>query len=345
MNSPLRIGTRGSPLALWQARHVAERLRPLAAPRPVELVSIETSGDVVRDLPLSQIGGDGVFTKEIQRALLMDVVDVAVHSLKDLPTTPIDGLTLGAVPSRGPAGDVLASRRHACFDALPPGAVVATSSLRRRAQALHRRPDLKLAVIRGNVETRLRKLDEQGLDAIILAQAGLERLGLAGHITEVLDPSWMLPAVGQGALGLERRADDAAVAAVLGPLNDAPTMAAVLAERALLRGLGGGCLVPIGARAVVEGDRLTLRAAVLAPDGSRRVADETEGPAADAEAVGRGLAERLLARGRGRFCVPFSRDPTGERFPERSPVGSRLNGMVRREPAALVLCLPSTIVA
>ncbi len=314
MNSPLRIGTRGSPLALWQARHVAERLRPLAAPRPVELVVIETSGDVVRDLPLSQIGGDGVFTKEIQRALLMEVVDVAVHSLKDLPTTPIDGLALGAVPARGPAGDVLASRRHACFDALPPGAVVATSSLRRRAQALHRRPDLTLAVIRGNVETRLRKLDEQGLDAIILAQAGLERLGLAGHITEILDPSWMLPAVGQGALGLERRADDAAVAAVLGPLNDAATMAAVLAERALLRGLGGGCLVPIGARAVVEGDRLTLRAAVLAPDGSRRVADEAEGPAAAAEAVGRGLAERLLARGRGR-CWRCGRDDGGNPSP------------------------------
>ena len=176
----------------------------------------------------------------------MDVIDVAVHSLKDLPTVPIDGLTLGAVPVRGSVGDVFVSRRHRRFDALPPGAVVATGSLRRRAQVLHRRPDLKLAAIRGNVETRLRKLDEQGLDAIILAQAGLERLGLAGHITEILDPSWMLPAVGQGALGLECRADDAAVLVVLGPLNDAPTMQAVLAERALLRGLGGGCLVPIG---------------------------------------------------------------------------------------------------
>ncbi len=216
MNSPLRIGTRGSPLALWQARHVAERLRPLAAPRSVELVTIETSGDVVRDLPLAQIGGDGVFTKEIQRALLTDVVDVAVHSLKDLPTTAIDALTLGAIPARGPVGDVFVSRRHPRFDALPPGAVVATGSLRRRAQALHRRPDLTLAAIRGNVETRLRKLDEQELDAIILAQAGLERLGLAEHITEVLDPSWMLSAVGQGALGLECRADDAAVLALLG---------------------------------------------------------------------------------------------------------------------------------
>jgi hydroxymethylbilane synthase len=297
MNSPLRIGTRGSPLALWQAEYVAQRLRPLAAPRPVELVEIETSGDVVRDLPLSQIGGDGLFTKEIQRALLMDVVDVAVHSLKDLPTIPIDGLTLAAVPPRGPSGDVFVSRRHARFDALPPGAAVATSSLRRRAQALHRRPDLKLVSIRGNVETRLRKLDEQGLDAIILAQAGLERLGLASHITEILDPSWMLPAVGQGALGLECRADDREALAALAPLNDAPTRQAVLAERALLRGLGGGCLVPIGAAAEVTGGRLTLRAAVLAPDGSRRVADGMDGPAADAEGVGRRLAERMLAAG------------------------------------------------
>ncbi len=297
MTSPLRIGTRGSPLALWQANHVADRLRPLTAPRPVELVVIETSGDAVRDLPLAQIGGDGLFTKEIQRALLMDVIDVAVHSLKDLPTVAIDGLTLAAVPPRGPSGDVFVSRRHRRFDELPPGAVVATGSLRRRAQALHRRPDLKLAPIRGNVETRLRKLDEQALDAIILAQAGLERLGLAERITEILDPSWMFPAVGQGALGLECRSGDAAALAALGPLNDAPTRQAVLAERALLRGLGGGCLVPIGASAAVEGDQLTLGAVVLAADGSRRVADETEGRAAEAEAVGHALAERMLTHG------------------------------------------------
>jgi hydroxymethylbilane synthase len=297
MTSPLRIGTRGSPLALWQANYVAGRLRPLAAPRPVELVEIQTSGDVIRDKPLSQIGGDGLFTKEIQRAVLAGAVDVAVHSLKDLPTAPVEGLALAAVPVRGPTGDVFVSRRHARFDALPPGAVVATSSLRRRAQALHRRPDLTLTNVRGNVETRLRKLDEQGLGAIILAQAGLERLGLSAHITEILDPSWMLPAVGQGALGLECRADDAATRALLAPLDDGPTRRAVLAERALLRGLGGGCLVPIGAAAVVDGDELRLRAAVLSPDGARRVADETAGPAADAEELGRRLAEALLANG------------------------------------------------
>jgi hydroxymethylbilane synthase len=299
MTPPLRIGTRGSPLALWQANHVADRLRPLAVPRPVVLVEIETAGDRVRDVALSQLGGEGVFTKEIQRALLAGAADVAVHSLKDLPTAPVDGLVLAAVPPRGPVGDVFVSRRHARFDALPVGATVGTSSLRRRAQALHRRPDLSLVNLRGNVETRLRKLDEQGLDAIVLAEAGLLRLGLAGHITEVLDRSWMLPAVGQGALGLECRTADAATRALLAALDDALTRGAVLAERALLRGLGGGCLVPIGALGTVQGEELTLCGAVLPPDGKARVAGELRGPAGQAEALGQALAESLLARGAG----------------------------------------------
>jgi hydroxymethylbilane synthase len=297
MNSPLRIGTRGSPLALWQAHHVAGLLRLLADPRPVELVEIETAGDRVRDAALSQIGGDGVFTKEIQRALLAGAVDIAVHSLKDLPTTFIAGLMLATVPARGPTGDVFISRKHKRFDDLPRGAVVGTSSLRRRSQALHRRPDLMLVNLRGNVETRLRKLDEQNLDAIILAEAGLQRLGLASVITEILDPQWMLPAVGQGALGLECRTEDAATFDLLDHLNDGPSRQAVLAERALLRGLGGGCLVPIGASARVEGARLTLRGAVLSPDGKQRVAAETTGTATEAETIGQQLAETLLASG------------------------------------------------
>jgi hydroxymethylbilane synthase len=297
MTPPLRIGTRGSPLALWQAKHVAGLLRPLAAPRPVELVEIETVGDAVRDRALSQIGGDGLFTKEIQVALLAGAVDVAVHSLKDLPTTPVEGLTLAAVPPRGPTGDVFVSRRHASFAALPAGAVVATSSLRRRAQLLHRRPDLKPVNIRGNVETRLRKLAEQDLDATILAEAGLVRLGLAEHATEVLDPSWMLPAVGQGALGLECRAADAATLSLLSRLNDEATHRAVRAERALLRGLGGGCQVPIGAAAVVEGDALRLRGVVLPPDGTKRVEDAVSGPADRPEELGQRLAAMLLAKG------------------------------------------------
>jgi hydroxymethylbilane synthase len=297
MNRPVRIGTRGSPLALWQARHVADRLRRADPGKPVELVEIQTSGDVVRNVPLNQLGGDGAFTKEIQRAVQAGAVDVAVHSLKDLPTFAVDNLVLAAVPPRGPVGDVLVSRRHRAFADLPREAVVATSSLRRRAQMLYRRPDLRLVDIRGNVETRLRKLAEQDLDGLILAQAGLERLGLAGQITEILDPSWMLPAVGQGALGLECRADDPATRALLEQVDDPPTRLAVLAERGLLRGLGGGCQVPVGAVTVVRDQELSLRGVVIHPDGSRRVEGQVAGPLAQAVALGQRLAEDLLARG------------------------------------------------
>ena len=295
MTHPLRIGTRGSRLALWQANHVAALLRP----HPVELVKIETEGDQVQDKPLSQMGGLGVFTKEIQRALLDGRVDVAVHSLKDLPTIPVENLLLGAVPERGPTGDVFISRKHAHFDQLPQGATVATGSLRRRAMLLHRRPDLQLVPIRGNVETRLRKLTEENLDALVLAEAGLVRLGLAEAITHVLDPEWMLPAVGQGALGLECRADDGATQALLAALDHTPTRQQVTAERSLLAALGGGCLVPIGTAASHRDGVLTLRAVVVAADGGRQASGTASGPAADAAALGRRLAEQLLAQGAG----------------------------------------------
>jgi hydroxymethylbilane synthase len=295
--NPLRIGTRGSPLALWQANHVAGLLRPLIAPREVLLVRIETSGDVNRSVSLPQIGGEGLFTKEIQRALLDNTVDVAVHSLKDLPTIVVEELTLAAVPQRGPTGDALVSLKHRNFDALPQGAVVASSSLRRRAQLLHRRPDLTLIDIRGNVETRLRKLEEQNLDATILAEAGLKRLGLADRITELLDPSWMLPAVGQGALGLECRTDDDETRRILEQLNDMATRQAVLAERAFLRAMGGGCQVPMGAFGVLLDGVLHLRAAVLSPDGRQRVEMDDSSLSADAEVLGQRVAHQLLARG------------------------------------------------
>jgi hydroxymethylbilane synthase len=294
---PLRIGTRGSPLALWQAGYVADRLRPLADPRGVELVLIETEGDRVRDRALSAIGGDGLFTKEIQHALLEDRVDVAVHSLKDLPTLPVAGVVLAAVPARGPSGDVLVSHRHACFDRLPKNGTIGTSSLRRRSQALHRRPDLRVVDLRGNVETRLRKLDDQGLDAIVLAEAGLRRLGLEQHITEILDPAWMFPAVGQGALGLECRAGDDATRALLAPLDDPSARAAVLAERAFLRGLGGGCLVPIGALGRIADGMLRLAGTVLSTDGGQRVEGVMVGPIDVAETLGQRLAEILLQQG------------------------------------------------
>ncbi len=295
--TPLRIGTRGSTLALWQAQFVRDRLLAVAPERQIELVEIETEGDRIRDVPLVQLGGQGAFTKAIQQALLDGRADVAVHSLKDLPTFAVEGLMLAVVPERGPTGDAFVSRKYRSFAELPPDAVVATSSLRRRAQVLYRRPDLKLVDMRGNVETRLRKLVEQQLDAVILAEAGLVRLGLEKEITEILDPSWMLPAVGQGALGLECRTDDAATRRLLERLDHKETHAAVLAERAMLRGLGGGCAVPIGAATTIQERTLTLRGVVLSPDGAQRIEAEKTGPSQDPESLGQQVATLLLERG------------------------------------------------
>jgi hydroxymethylbilane synthase len=300
----VRIGTRGSPLALWQANHVADCLRSFEPTLHVELVTIETTGDQVRDAPLAVIGGQGVFTKEIQRALLENRADVAVHSLKDLPTFAVDGLVLAAVPPRGPTGDALISKRHRSFAELPSGATVATSSSRRRAQILNRRPDLHLVEIRGNVETRLKKLETEALDAIVLAQAGLQRLGLTECITEVLNPGWMLPAVGQGALGLECRSGDTAVHTLLARIDDPGTRKVVLAERAMLRGLGGGCQLPIGAAGSLSADQLTLRGVVLSPDGRIRVEEHHSGPSVQTEALGQSLATALLRRGADRLLNP-----------------------------------------
>jgi hydroxymethylbilane synthase len=295
--APLRLGTRGSQLALWQANFIAERLRPVVEPRPVELVIIETHGDQVQDRPLSQLGGFGVFTKAIQDALLEGRIDAAVHSLKDLPTIPVAGLALTAVPPRGPSGDAFVSLKHARFVDLPQGAVVGTSSLRRRAQLLNERPDLTLIDLRGNVETRLRKLREQNLDAIILAEAGLLRLGLGQHITELLDAKWMLPAVGQGAIGLECREADEQTRHLVEALTDPMTWSAVLAERAMLYALGGGCLVPIGAWTQIAGGTLTIRGTVLSADGRRRIVHTHRGPDDKPLAIGNELAAQLLESG------------------------------------------------
>ena len=304
MPSPFRLGTRGSPLALWQAHHVADRLRPLLDDRPTELVRIETDGDRDQATALSAMGGFGVFTKAIQNALIGHRADVAVHSLKDLPTLPEDRLTLAAVPPRGPTGDAFVSTKYRRFDDLPDGATVGTSSLRRRAQLLNHRPDLKLVDLRGNVDTRLRKLDEQNLDAIVLAEAGLVRLGLADRIVEILDPDWMLPAVGQGAIGLECRADDADSQDVVAGVTDPPTWSRVLAERAMLEALGGGCLVPIGATSRYEDGVLTVRGAVLSADGRRRIVGTHTGPGDTPLAVGQELAAILLGEGAGEILPP-----------------------------------------
>jgi hydroxymethylbilane synthase len=300
----LRIGTRGSPLALWQAHHVAAILHSAAPNVAIEFVEIQTVGDLVRDVPLVQLGGDGAFTKAIQQALLERRVDVAVHSLKDLPTFAVDGLTLAAVPKRGPVGDALVSPKHRAFVELPQGATLATSSLRRKAQVQFTRPDLKLVDIRGNVETRLRKMFEQDLDGIILAHAGLVRLDLAKQITEILDSTWMYPAVGQGALGLECRTDDVTTRALIEPLNDMPTRWSVLGERAMLRGLGGGCQVPIGALSQIDAGTLTLRGVVLPPDGTTRVEAAVAGPMEQAETLGQSLAADLFRRGAEALLKP-----------------------------------------
>lgn len=301
--SPLRIGTRGSQLALWQAHFVADLLRPMTAPRGVEIVEVQTAGDRARDRPLTEMGGEGLFTKEIQHAVLAGQADVAVHSLKDLPTLAVNGLLLAAVPARGAVYDVMVSHKHRSFADLPDGATIATSSPRRRAQAHNRRPDLHLVNIRGNVETRLRKLVDEKLDGLILAQAGLERLGLGkDFFIETLD--WMLPAVGQGALGLECRADDMATRKLLERLEDRPTRQAVEAERALLRALGGGCQLPIGVLTLLRQEKLHLRAIVLSPDGKHSL--ETDGAieVADGELLGNSLAQQLLSKGAQQLLNP-----------------------------------------
>jgi len=304
----LRLGTRASALARWQADWVAAWLTGSGV--EVELVPITTRGDQQQQGPLGSLGGQGLFTKELQRALLDDRIDLAVHSLKDLPTDEVPGLCLAAVPQRGPVGDVLVAREAADFQGLREGAVVGTGSLRRRAQLLHAREKLDVRDIRGNVDTRLRKLADGEYDAIVLAEAGLVRLGLDSQITQRLPASLMLPAVGQGALGVESRMDDESTRSALAALDDPATHAAITAERALLASLRGGCLAPIGAWAqLLDGARLSLAAAVLSADGQQRLLAEdevelagsqlsgTSGELATAVNLGHRVAENLLDRG------------------------------------------------
>lgn len=291
----LRLGTRASPLARWQADWVAGELRRLG--HEVALVPLSTQGDQERAAPLGAIGGQGVFTKELERALLRNEIDLAVHSLKDLPTETVEGLELGAVPPRAPTADVLVSRKWRSFVELPEGAVIGTGSLRRRAQLWHARRDLRMLDIRGNVDTRLRKLADGEYDALVLAQAGLRRLGLEAEITEVLREELMLPAVGQGALGIEIRSNDADLKAVLSALDDATTRAAITAERSLLAALRGGCLAPVGAKGDVIAGQLRLRGVVLSGDGSVRLAAEQTGLSFEAHELGRQVAHDLLAQG------------------------------------------------
>jgi hydroxymethylbilane synthase len=298
------IGSRGSKLALWQSEWVKSRLEALDAGLRVRIEIIKTSGDIMRDVPLSIIGGQGAFTKELEVALLDRRIDVAVHSLKDLPTILPDRLSITATPEREDPRDALILRadteaRGASIKSLIEGAVVGTSSLRRIAQLKHLRPDVRVKDLRGNVDTRLRKLDEGEYDALILASAGLRRLGLGARISAAISAAEMLPAVGQGSLGIETRDDDEETNAFVSRLDDPRTRAAVLAERALLRSLGGGCQVPIAAHAEVVGDRLSLDGLVASLDGAHVIRDTLEGRLSEAAALGDALAARLLERGAG----------------------------------------------
>jgi hydroxymethylbilane synthase len=302
MNNRLVIGSRGSKLALWQSESVRSALSALYPQMEIRLEIIKTTGDVMKDAPLSVIGGKGVFTREIEEALLDERIDLAVHSLKDLPTVLPEGLTIAAVTEREDARDALVLRDGMSIDkpsiqSLPEGAVVGTSSLRRLAQLKHLRNNLGIKDLRGNVDTRLRKLDAGDYDAVILASAGLRRLGLAHRISAPIATEEMLPAVSQGALGLETRALDARVLELLGPLDHEPTHLACAAERAMLRGLGGGCQLPIAAYAVVSGDSIRLEGLTAALSGDTVIREALEGAASDAAQVGETLAARLLERG------------------------------------------------
>ncbi len=301
MTVQIRIGARASPLARAQAEEVRQRLcaahPDLAEPGAVEIEAIKTTGDRVLDRPLADIGGKGLFTKEIEEALLAGAVDIAVHSMKDVPTWLPDGLVVACLPPREDPRDVLLAAGAATIAALPAGALVGTASLRRKAQLLMGRPDLKVAPVRGNIHTRLRKLAAGEVDAMLLALAGLRRLGLDGKLdAAVLDPSEMLPAVGQGAIGVECRDRDDRVRALLAPVNHAPTAAAVGAERALLAELDGSCRTPIAALAEIDGDDiLHLRGLVAKPDGSASHTASRRGPAADATALGADAGRELRA--------------------------------------------------
>jgi len=296
---PLRIATRKSQLALWQAEHVATLLRRAHTGLAIELVPLSTLGDRIQDRSLAAIGGKGLFIKELEVALEDQRADIAVHSMKDVPGDLPQGLMIAAVLQRSDARDALITSKSASLQELPRGARVGTSSLRRQAQLLAARPDLNIEAMRGNVDTRLRRLDAGELDAIVLACAGLIRLGLAARITSRLDPKISLPAVSQGVIGIECRAADARTRELLGVLEHPATRIAMDAERAFAGRLGGSCQSPIAAHARFDGDRLILEGLVAEPDGSRLLRDTVAGDSGDPAALGTHLGERLLAAGAG----------------------------------------------
>lgn len=303
------IGTRGSKLALWQAEWVKSELQRMNPGLGVELNKIKTTGDKILDVPLAQVGGKGLFVKEIEEALLSGEADLAVHSMKDVPTEFPEGLHLAVICRREDPRDALLSAMRGTefripnFKALPEGASVGTSSLRRSCQLLNIRPDLKIMQLRGNLDTRIRKLDEGQFDSIILAAAGVKRLGWSGRIAEILPPETSLPAIGQGAIGIECRTADKYIHDLISPLNHEETSLCVKAERACLQKLEGGCQVPIAAHAVMSGERIIIDGLVGSVSGDRIIRAHAEGPAESAETLGTALAEDLLSKGADRILA------------------------------------------
>lgn len=293
----IRIATRKSPLALWQANFVKQQLETFHPALVVELVPMVTQGDVLLESPLSKIGGKGLFVKQLEQAIMNGQADIAVHSIKDIPAVFPQGLTLSTVCQRDEMRDALISNQYQHLDELPHGAVVGTSSLRRQCQLRARYPHLQIKDLRGNVGTRLTKLDNQEYDAIILAAVGLKRLGLQNRIKQYIDTNLILPAVGQGAIGIESRADDKTLSELLAPLEDKNSRICIEAERAMNLALQGGCQVPIACLSQLENDSLTLRGLVGRIDGSEMIKAEITGHSTQAEALGRQLADNLLAQG------------------------------------------------
>ncbi len=293
----LRIATRKSPLALWQAEHVRSRLMELHAGLQVELLTMSTQGDRILDSPLAKIGGKGLFVKELEQGMLEDRADIAVHSMKDVPAELPEGLCIGAILEREDPQDAFVSNEFAAVDALPDAARVGTSSLRRQCQLRARRPDLQILDLRGNVGTRLGKLDAGDYDAIVLACAGLKRLGMAARITSALAPELMLPAIAQGVIGIECRCDDEWVKALIAPLNHEETLQRTTAERAMNATLAGGCQAPVAGYSVISANAIELRGLVGRADGSEIIHGDISGPVQQAAALGKQLADDLLSRG------------------------------------------------
>ncbi len=311
---PIIVGSRGSKLALTQTNWVISELKKLNPGVEFEIKKISTSGDKITDVPLSRLGGVGVFTKELEVALIKEKIDLAVHSAKDIPTEVSEKLTLGAMPKRVDPSDVLISAKNVTLERLPGNARIGTSSLRRKAQLLALRPDFEIVDLRGNLDTRLKKLEADDLDGIIVAHAGLIRIGYTGQISEIIPFEIMLPAVGQGSLGIEIRKDDERINKILSKMDDLHTRIAVEAERALLAKLQGGCQVPIGAHAKVLNDEVHLEAVICTLDGERTIRDSHKGPANQAAAVGNELAQRMLDNGGDKILQEIRQN-----FPKQMP--------------------------